>query len=213
MPKHVVKQGEDAPSIAARYGFGDWKTIWDHPQNAALKRKRKDASILFPGDEVFVPDRKAKKVGLETGRTADLQVKAPVREVRIRLLDAAGRPFKDETYTLEAAGELRVGKTDAEGLVSEDVPGHADVATIFVDGFQWELRLGELNPLDDAPDGGVSGAQGRLAHLGYSPGPADGELGPRTRAAIAQFQRDRGLAPTGELDQDTISALREVHGS
>jgi hypothetical protein len=213
MPKHVVKQGEDVASIAARYGFGDWKTVWDHPKNAALKQRRKDPSILFPGDELFVPDKKAKKVSLRTGQAAKLEVKSPVRQVRLQLVDAAGRPFKDEVYTLEAGGEMHVGKTDAQGVVSEGVPAHADVATVFVAEMKWSVRLGTLNPLEQVPDGGVSGAQGRLANLGYSPGPADGELGPRTRAAIERFQLDFGLDATGELDHPTIAKLKEVHGS
>lgn len=54
----------------------------------------------------------------------------------------------------------------------------------------------------------VAAAQRALAALGYDPGPADGQIGPRTQAAIALFQRERGLAETGVLDGTTLSALR-----
>ena len=50
-------------------------------------------------------------------------------------------------------------------------------------------------------------AQERLENLGLSPGPADGVMGSRTRAAISEFQRRNNLPVTGELDPATQSAL------
>ena len=37
--------------------------------------------------------------------------------------------------------------------------------------------------------------------------PADGKMGPKTQAALKEFQRARGLAPNGELDKATLTAL------
>lgn len=56
----------------------------------------------------------------------------------------------------------------------------------------------------------VAAAQRALAALGYDPGPADGVLGPRTRAALAAFQRDRGLPATGLPDGPTRAALGQA---
>ncbi|GIX11844.1 serine protease [Elioraea sp.] len=56
---------------------------------------------------------------------------------------------------------------------------------------------------------GVAAVQRALEALGYDPGPADGVLGPRTREAIAAFQRDRGLPTTGVPDRATVAALRD----
>jgi S1-C subfamily serine protease len=56
----------------------------------------------------------------------------------------------------------------------------------------------------------VAAAQRALAALGYSPGAADGVIGPRTRQAIAAFQRDNGLPVTGEPDRPTMAALGRV---
>jgi len=50
--------------------------------------------------------------------------------------------------------------------------------------------------------------QTRLREHGYSPGPIDGAVGPKTRAALQAFQRGRGLAATGEADAATVTALR-----
>ena len=41
--------------------------------------------------------------------------------------------------------------------------------------------------------------QNLLTQLGYSPGPVDGLYGPRTRAAIVAFQRDRGMHADGQV--------------
>lgn len=45
----------------------------------------------------------------------------------------------------------------------------------------------------------IGAVQRALARLGYSPGPADGTLGPKTREAIRMFERDRRLKETGNL--------------
>lgn len=47
----------------------------------------------------------------------------------------------------------------------------------------------------------------RLAGLGYDPGPIDGEWGDRTKAAVEQFQRARGLVVDGIVGPLTRQAL------
>jgi len=54
----------------------------------------------------------------------------------------------------------------------------------------------------------VAQAQERLNVLGYSNGRADGAMGPKTHTALREFQKDRGLSVTGELDAATIAQLR-----
>lgn len=58
----------------------------------------------------------------------------------------------------------------------------------------------------------VAEIQRRLNQLGYAAGDVDGRLGGRTRQAIAAFQRDQGLAPTGNPDAGVLSALRATQG-
>jgi len=55
----------------------------------------------------------------------------------------------------------------------------------------------------------VRDAQARLNALGYSVGTPDGQLGPRTRQQLMQFQRDHRLQATGRLDADTVRALMQ----
>lgn len=49
--------------------------------------------------------------------------------------------------------------------------------------------------------------QAELARRGYYRGPIDGDIGPGSRAAIARFQADRGLAVTGYINTSLLSAL------
>jgi hypothetical protein len=53
----------------------------------------------------------------------------------------------------------------------------------------------------------IISAQRLLGALGYDAGAADGQIGPRTRAAIEAFQRAYNLPLTQELDALTLNAL------
>lgn len=52
--------------------------------------------------------------------------------------------------------------------------------------------------------GTVLGVQRALIALGFAPGPLDGIYGPRTRAAVVLFQRDRHIAADGIVGPITI---------
>ncbi len=54
----------------------------------------------------------------------------------------------------------------------------------------------------------IKDAQQKLDQAGYSAGPADGVLGPQTRAALKKFQADQQLPQSGRLDQKTMAALK-----
>ena len=53
-------------------------------------------------------------------------------------------------------------------------------------------------------------AQDYLTDLGYNPGPEDGILGRRTKAALKSFQRDHELRVTGTLTDATFRALAKA---
>lgn len=54
----------------------------------------------------------------------------------------------------------------------------------------------------------LKNVQRRLMDLGYTPGPFDGVMGPKTAAAIRAFQRDAGLAVDGIVGPKTRAALQ-----
>jgi formylglycine-generating enzyme required for sulfatase activity len=75
---------------------------------------------------------------------------------------------------------------------------------------QSERELGGRieTPRPKATRGQVMEAQRLLNALGYDAGPEDGLLGSRTVSAITAFQRDRGHAVDGEVDQALLNQLR-----
>lgn len=58
----------------------------------------------------------------------------------------------------------------------------------------------------------VAEMQSNLARLGYDPGPVDGRFGPRTSAAIREYQRDHGLTPDGRLTRDVATHVAQQTG-
>jgi hypothetical protein len=50
-------------------------------------------------------------------------------------------------------------------------------------------------------------AQEALKTRGFDPGPIDGLMGPRTRAAVMDYQKKNDLPPTGMLDTATMAKL------
>lgn len=53
----------------------------------------------------------------------------------------------------------------------------------------------------------VRQAQKKLNDLGYQTGQVDGVFGPRTQAALRNFQQSKNIAVTGRLDEKTTNAL------
>ncbi|HET9044869.1 MAG TPA: peptidoglycan-binding domain-containing protein, partial [Burkholderiales bacterium] len=53
----------------------------------------------------------------------------------------------------------------------------------------------------------VREAQQALQQKGFDVGPIDGVMGPKTSAALREFQQAEGLKSSGRLDQQTLSAL------
>lgn len=65
----------------------------------------------------------------------------------------------------------------------------------------------QIRPVDT-----VTRVQVGLAELGYEPGAINGELGQQTRTAILKFERDRGIAPTGDISATLIAELDKMSG-
>ena len=53
----------------------------------------------------------------------------------------------------------------------------------------------------------VKQAQEKLSAAGHDAGAADGKMGPKTQAALKEFQQSKGLQASGQLDQKTVAAL------
>jgi tetratricopeptide (TPR) repeat protein len=53
----------------------------------------------------------------------------------------------------------------------------------------------------------VRKVQQNLSRLGYNPGPADGIIGPKTRAAVKAFQRDNDLKIDSRINEALLEQL------
>jgi peptidoglycan hydrolase-like protein with peptidoglycan-binding domain len=59
----------------------------------------------------------------------------------------------------------------------------------------------------------VKQAQQKLSEKGHDAGPTDGMIGPKTQAALKEFQQKQGMQPSGQLDSQTLAALDIDSGS
>lgn len=213
MAKHVVKRGESIATIAGQHGVQDPRALHEHPSNSKLRRQRPDSSLLFPGDEVEIPELRPKSVSCKTGTSAKLEVKLPAKRIRIVLRDLVGQPLSGVEYRLAVGGREFSGQTAADGLVAADVDARASEGTLSLNGGEPQsIAVDDLNPMRDVPDEGVSGVQARLRNLGYLSVPVDGVLGPLTREAIRDYEKRHGMKETGEISGPLVGRLEREHG-
>ena len=214
MPRtHIVRQGECLSRIAKEHGFSNYREIYDSSENEALRRKRPNPNLLYPGDEVFIPDRDARVEFCATDRHHLFRAKPPTRWVRIAVEDEDNRRLSNAAYTLEFDAAPLNGTTDGDGVLEHEVPFDAEGGVLTVGALSWKVYVAHLNPVeDDSPDQGISGLQARLRNLGYPAGPIDGIFGPKTRLALRFFQADQSLESTGTPDASTRAKIVQVHG-
>lgn len=212
MTLHVVRQGECFSSIAESHGFRDYKTIYDHPDNADLKKKRPDPNLLYPGDEIRIPELETKEVAGATEKEHRFQVRAPQKVLRLRLVLHGDEVLANEPYKLLVDGIVHEGSTTGAGELEIPVEIRSRHGELQILGRKLALQLSSLNPIDETGDDGVTGMQSRLSNLGFDVGPIDGKLGPRSHMAVALFQAEEKLEINGVADDATRSKLTARHG-
>ena len=207
MQKYTVRPGDCLASIADRFGFRQWKTIYDAPDNEAFRRKRPNPNVLYPGDEITIPDKRVRTEEGTTEKRHRFRLKASHWMFRLQVLDDENRPLDDQDYELWLDGKIfKEDRTTSEGMIECNLPDGVRSGHVIIAGLRFELDLGHLDPVTR-----IKGVQERLSNLGYNVGPIDGEVGRRTRAAVAAFQRDQGLDDTGDIDETTRKRLLKAH--
>ena len=217
MPIRSIKAGETLPQVAAEEGFGDLDKIWNHPNNADLK-KRRDPCVLAPGDQLFVPDRELVKLDLATMKRHKVVVKRPKLSLIVVLQNSSGAPLAGVSGTLTCDGTPFPVSADGDGRVTQDIPIDTEFAELALDapaaaqdaGADGEqagdldnagaeedndaakigMLVGHLGPLDTA-----AGWRARLANLGYPVEIPSGDAG----AAPAQEAEDEEEDPSLRL--------------
>ncbi len=112
-----------------------------------------------------------------------------------------------------AAGPLSLRLAAAKG----DADAQFEIATRFAQGrgierndqevAKWHRRAAGVSVISSA---NVITTQSLLARLGYNPGPADGQMGPRTRDAILLFEERSGMPQSGRISRELVDRLRNL---
>jgi N-acetylmuramoyl-L-alanine amidase len=120
--------------------------------------------------------------------------------------DPATQPAGFDESTERAVRAFQQSRgLNVDGLVGDETWRALDAA-------RW--RLGARTLYQAIPDPlvgeDVRALQERLLEMGYDVGRADGIYGAGTARAVAQFQREVGLAPDGACGPHTLTALRRL---
>lgn len=129
--------------------------------------------------------------------------------VGLGLLEQAGDA--DGAALFDEAAERAVRAfQQSRGLTTDGLVG--DETWRALDAARWRLGARTLYQAVSEPLVGedVRALQERLLEMGYDVGRADGIYGPQTARALAQFQREVGLAPDGACGPQTLHALRRL---
>jgi hypothetical protein len=215
MPDYTVKQGDYLSKIAKNHGFQDYRTIWDHPRNAELKKKRKNPNILYPGDVLHIPEKQTKEVTGGTGQKHRFRAKRKSPMLKIVLKDINNKPMANLECELRVEGKTYPLTTDGKGRVEQEISPGAEEGRLVLKPpdlppEEIPLKIGHLDPVEE-----VSGWQARLNNLGYDAGPVDGKETEQLRSAIEEFQCDafKDVSQVdGKCGPKTQAKLKEVHG-
>ena len=214
---YKVKQGDCISSIAFEHDLFP-EALWGHPENTKLKEKRKDPNALFPGDEVFIPDKTVKTEACASEQTHRFRRKGVPERLLIKFLDDEDDPLAGMPYRLDIQARSGTpvatitGETDDEGVLEEFIPPDATRGELALgegeDAERMELLLGHLDPAET-----MSGIESRLSNMGYRDphGLIDNEPGTSVQDAIRKFQADNDLEPMAddatEPDKETVQKI------
>ncbi len=203
---HIVQEGDCIASIAFKAGLRP-NTVWEDPGNASLREKRSSPHLLEPGDCVVVPDLLEKTHDAASEKRHRFRRKSVPEKLRLKLM-AFNSPRAGLSYRLEVGSHIFTGKTDQDGMLEAPIPPDLESGLLILDDREaYAIQIHTLRPGD-----GVAGARQRLSNLGFIPHPEVEEEA--LRSGVILFQNTYGtLTTTGELDEPTLKALIQMHGS
>ena len=204
----TVRQQDSVENLAFARGLF-WETVWEHPENAALRETR-GPMVLLPGDRLFLPALRQGWREAPTHRRTVFRRRGVPSKIRV-VFEVNGVPQAGVPYVIAIdGGEELEGTTSGAGLIEHWVAPDAESATVLIGtGATRRSVVLSLRALD--PPDSLTGVQARLRNRGYAV-EVTGEMDDETRAALASFQADAGLEATGEPDDATRARLVELHG-
>lgn len=209
---HTVEKGDCMTSIAAKYGFGKYETIYNDGANAQFKQDNPNPDVLKPGSTVVIPDRKEKPFSKGTDSSHKFKAKIPKAKLKLELKDETGAALANKKYRLTIGNTVVEANTDGSGKIDKDIPPEARYGTLTVwmdesdpaaQVYQFAIAMGALEP-----ETTINGAQQRLLNLGYDCGGVTGVLDDKTKAALKAFQKDNTITESGNLDEATKNKLK-----
>lgn len=211
---YTVQQGDHLSKIAKAFGFSDYQTIWNDPNNAALKQLRQNPNVLFPGDSVYIPDRQTRQQSCSTDQNHPFVKKTSNLKLRLTLVDQFEKPIANAQCVLTLGSGSSNVTTDGDGKIEQDLQPDVHDAILIVQDPQTPLnntqiavKIGDLDPVTE-----VSGQIGRLNNLGYFAGDVNQPDQTALESAVEEFQCDQGLTVDGICGPMTQAQLTKVHG-
>src|SRR5919109_2200226 len=164
--------------------------------SAAMKRvdaKGLASSAVGRFVEKLKGDVRTALVLFDHSATVSVPLTAVTDESRLEFLEALQKlNYRGQYPDVAIALEQAIRELEVNGR------GGAEKSIILLTG-------GLLDPSDTAL------VQSRLRALGYEVGPIDGIMGPKTRGAIRQFQRQGGMPADGKLKKTLLVRLEKAY--
>lgn len=204
--QYTVRSGECLDQLAVERGLNP-NTIWDHPRNASLRRTRGPRPAVMAGDQIYLPVTKSGVHPARAGHRHRYRRKG-IRQPFVTKLVENGQPRSHTAYQLDLGSFQVTGCTDEQGVIRQWVPVWATHATLTVDGQTFHVTLVHKQRSPRDPDG----TRYRLQNLGYLQPTVVDDPNDLLKA-LARFQSDHDLKPTGHVDELTRYKLRLIHGS
>ncbi|MFA6044916.1 MAG: peptidoglycan-binding protein [Phycisphaerales bacterium] len=238
---YEVASGDCISSIAYEHGFF-WKTLWEHPNNEALRTARGDGHILLPGDRVTVPPLVPRTEDCQTARRHRFKREGVPAKLRIcvTVLRPSPETVSTDVQTQNNGTEVTIREPEAPTRWSREplankhwvlaVGGELTTGTTDDHGLveAWISPGARSGRLTVDPGGGAERVMvfdlGALDPEDSSTGVAQRlrNLGfdaadPTNQASLATalegFQHVKGIEKNGRADSRTRDALKETHGA
>jgi len=214
--KHTVLQGESVSMIAKRYGFPSWQSLYDHPDNQEIKKLRPDPDLIFPGDEIVIPDRIKAIFKAKLNEKQTFRSKAKKSVIKLKIGAIGGKIWADRKVELQVDGQIIEAKTDDQGIAQFKLPKrHSQKAILNIytvketskPSYSVEVKLGHLDPITE-----LTGQQARLSALGFDCGLLSPKTNKRYEKAVEDYQQAMGLKVDGICGPETQKSLEKEYG-
>jgi type VI secretion system secreted protein VgrG len=141
----------------------------------------------------------------------DAEDKVETKPLRLVLSNEDFEPHADKQWELVAEGRRYRGKTKSDGSIEQSIVASARFAELTLwpgeypkgERHRWVIELTKGAPALTS----IRGVLLALKNLGYYNGRLGDELDAEGRGALTEFQRDHGLAATGEVNEETVAKL------